>query len=268
MISFRRALLWNSWSQEGQQRVQHKHQQGVLMLSVLELSLYQFQHLDVQLVPCTDFSIKVKKKKSSWQNPTNRAQPSHSFLEKSVGFKACSCLTCIISPSTHQSITVLLCGAARPKIYSDLNKGLKPEKRKQKTLSSSNRFKLKAINGAMTAFLLIVGVWLFFVTWQDDSVSWWKKKKMNWKCCFNHLTLHLDDDFLCLHATDRFQVLFVSCDLRLWSENSFYDIMNIKNIPITKTEHAHTQIASYLIISTLQLLCTLVINQNKERSIW
>lgn len=50
-------------AREGQQRVQHKRQQGVLMLSVLELSLYQFQHLDAQLVPCTDFSVKVKKKK-------------------------------------------------------------------------------------------------------------------------------------------------------------------------------------------------------------
>lgn len=82
---------------------------------------------------------KSKKKKDRKKNHIFRTesdkQSTHSFLETSVGLKAWSCLTCIISPSTHQSVTVLLCEAVLLKIYSDLNKGLKSqgnEKQKQK----------------------------------------------------------------------------------------------------------------------------------------
>ncbi len=127
-------------------------------------AITQFQAFkDVHLVLCSDFLIKVFFKKdikltSSEQKPTNRAEPSQSFPEKSVGLKARSCLTCIILPSTHQSITVLLCEAVLLKIYPDLNKGLKPQGRENKeTLRSSNRFKLEVINGAMTASILILG---------------------------------------------------------------------------------------------------------------
>ncbi len=120
---------------------------------------------------------KYRKKNPIFRTESNK-QSTHSFLGKSVGLKAWNCLTCVISPSTHQSITVLLCEAVLLKIYSDLNKGLKPQGREnRKILSSSNWFKLEVINGAMTASVLILGEWLLFffnLSSQSDSVSWWK----------------------------------------------------------------------------------------------
>ena len=82
------------------------------------------------------FKKKKKKKKSALQNriqQTRAQHPSHSFLEKSVGLKAWSCLTCIISPSTHQSITVLLCvRLCCLKFTRSLMKSLKPQRRENR----------------------------------------------------------------------------------------------------------------------------------------
>lgn len=77
-------------------------------------------------------SSKYKKKNpntSSERNTTNRVPPSVSFPENRVGLKAWSCLTCIIQRSAHHR---LLWEAARLKIYSDLNKGLKPHGRENR----------------------------------------------------------------------------------------------------------------------------------------
>lgn len=67
-------------------------------------------------------------------------------------------LTCIIQPSAQQSITVPLRGAAQPKMYSDSNKSTGAmRKGQQRAAGGSSGSKLEAINGTVTASILILG---------------------------------------------------------------------------------------------------------------
>ena len=119
-------------AERGQGRAQHKRQQGFsLESSASEASQYPQCNCNSPIsniqrcasgtllwLFCESFFFFFLKKRAREREREKKIshcqsriqqteQSQHSCLEKNVGLKAWSCLTCIISPSTHPSITVL-----------------------------------------------------------------------------------------------------------------------------------------------------------------
>lgn len=122
-----------------------------------------------------------ERKKSHCQSRIQQTEQSqHSCLEKNVGLKAWSCLTCIISPSTHPSITVLSVWGCAAYDLPRLKKKKVLKLRggeTRKTLSGSNRFKIRCNQWCLDSFridFLVSDFFYFFLNLRRVSVSWRK----------------------------------------------------------------------------------------------
>lgn len=221
-------MLWNSSKPRGDEDKHNINASRVFRLCPLRrkrhntrsaLAIPQSQTFkDVHLVPCSGFSVKVfffkrrereRKRKSHCQSRIQQTEQSqHSCLEKNVGLKAWSCLTCIISPSTHPSITVLsVWGCAAydlPRLKKKKRFWSYEEEKPEKPWVAQTDLKLDVINGAMTASVLIFWSVIFFIfssTW-DVSVSAGERWLMNAELSD---FINLAQQLLTFFFTDRYK---------------------------------------------------------------